>query len=246
VELRPIDLAVLRHVGLYRLTMPLVVERVFSKRYGGNAGTTLGQLARAGLLRDHKTVAEGAFTNGVRFFTITPEGVKVVSAAEDRGKPLGPPAQRLHLATLWFCCLSDHRRYRLEPAELNPIFGKKALHPNVAVCLAEEAEGPRMYRVYESTTSAGSTIKKVRQTIAKMWNTQVLRPWMNSGQLGIAVLAETTDKCERLEAAIRRVAKGKPSIADECNVIVRFAPSPVTVSDALMELNKAASKKAVK
>lgn len=238
MELRPIELAVLRHIALYRLTLIPVVERLFTKEHGGNAGTLLVNLAKAGFLRHHKKVADGAFPGCIPFFTLMPAGARVVGASEDRAEQLGPTALRTHLATLWFCFLSDGRRYRLEPRELGSIFAEHAPHANIPCCLADEKEGPKIYRVYETSTNIPKTIKQLRATIATIWEAPTLRPWLMSGDLGFAVLAETKAKCGHLNKAMKEARNEKASVADECHVIVRFAPSPATLKTALAAYRK--------
>lgn len=238
MDLSPMDLAILKHVGLYRLTFPIVVERLFCKARGGIGGTLLSELARAGFLRHHKKLADGAFQGGVPFFTLTPSGARMAGVSEDRGAVLGAPALRTHMAVLWFCCLSDRRRHRLEPSELREAFGDDAPYPNVAFCIGEEDEGPKIYRVYETATNVALSIKRLRLAIAKLWETPRVRPWLMCGDLGFAVLAETRAKCGHLTTAMKSASKDKPGIADDCHVIVRFAPSPPTLKSAIASLSK--------
>ena len=238
IELKPIELAVLRHIALYRLTLIPVIERLFTTQHGGNAGTLLVKLAKLGLLRHHKKVADGAFPGRVPFFSLMPLGARMAGASEDRAEPLGPAALRTHLATLWFCIMSDERRYRLEPRELGSIFADHAPHANIPCCLADEKEGPKIYRVYETSTNIPKTIKQLRATLTAIWDAPTLRPWLMSGDLGFAVLGETTAKCGHLNKAIKEAKNEKPCVADECHVIVRFAPSPSTLKSALDALRR--------
>lgn len=237
MELRPRDLAILRHVALYRLTLALIVERLFCQA-GGNAGTVLASLASAGFLRHLKKKSDGAFPGPVGFFTLTPAGARAIGVSEDRAEKLGASALRKHLATLWFCCLGERRRHRLDPDELKSLFGTNPPHPNIPMCLADEPEGPRVYRVYETSTDIIKSIKQLRASIAKLWESTTVRPWMISGDLGFAVLAETRPKCTALDKALKGAGKEKPSVAEECHVIVRFAPSPSTLKAALTGLRK--------
>lgn len=237
MELRPRDLAILRHVALYRLTLPQIVEKLFCQE-GGNAGSILATLAGAGLLRSHKKKNEGALPGPVGFFTLTPAGERTTGVLEDRSEKLGPAAIRMHLAVVWFCCMSGRRRYRLEPKELKSLFGEHPPHANVAMCLADDSDGLRLYRVYQSSTDVRKSIKQIRASVGKLWESPRLRAWLVSGDLGIAVLAETRSKCADLEKAMMAAGKEKPSVADECHIIVRFAPSPATLKAALNSLAK--------
>lgn len=238
MDLSPMNMAIVKHVGLYRLTFPIVVERLFCKARGGIGGTVLSELARAGFLRHHKKVADGAFPGSIAYYTLTPRGARIAGVSDDRGAVMGAPAVRSHLAVLWFCCLGEQRRHRLEPSELRAAFGDDAPYPNVAFCIGEEDEGPKIYRVYESTTNVALSIKRLRAAIAKLWESPQLRPWLMSGDLGFAVLAETRAKCGHLTSALKAASKDKPGISDECHVIVRFAPSPLNMKSALSALNK--------
>lgn len=238
MEMRPVNRAILRHVALYRLTLPIVVERLFCQKYGGDASTILIKLAKEGYLRDHKTLQEGAFKGKVRYFTLTREGAKVAGVSEERGEVLGPAALPKHLATLWFCCMSDQRRHRLEPNEIEALFGSHALHPNTPCCVAEEQDGLRVYRIYETSTDVARTVKQLRASIAKAWESSFLRPWLESGELGFVILAKTRSKCADLNKAMKSDGQLQPSVADECHVIVRFAPGPANLKATLGTLEE--------
>ena len=75
--------------------------------------------------------------------------------------------------------------------------------------------------------------------IEELWAKPSVRPWLETGDLGFALLAETERKCADLVKKLKAVRKDEPSIADECHVIVRFAPSPSTVGAAVAAIRKA-------
>lgn len=238
MDLRPRDLAILRHVALYRLTLPIVIQRQYCAEGKTDPTTILNKLAKLGLLRPHTKVTDGALPGRIAFYTLTPEGARAVSAPKDRAEPLGPASLRSHLAILWFCFLSDRRRFRLEPEELRELFGDRAPHANIACCITEEEDGPRVYRVYGTATDRAKTMKQLRSNIAKAWETPELRPWLDAGDLAFAILGETRPKCADLQKALQPDRREGASPRNDCHVIVRFAPGPAGVKKALDDLGK--------
>jgi len=234
VELSPEDQAILRHVALYRLTLAEVVSQLFFGGNAGRAGRLLGGLAKNGFLNRHNKIANGALPGPVTNYTLTPEGARAAGAEKERGEPLGPLALPTHLAVLWFCCLSDRRRYRLEPEELKSLLGDKSVHPNTACCIAEEEDGPCLYRIFPTTANPVNAMSQLRDTVSEAWDKKpTLRSWMESGDLGFVVLAESKPKCSDLEKLVRKYTGDTERIDHDCRILVRFAPSPKGVKKAL-------------
>lgn len=238
MDLRPRDLAILRHVALYRLTLPIVIQRLYCVEGRTDPTTILNKLAKLGLLRPHTKMGDGALPGRVAYYTLTPDGARVVSAPKDRAEPLGPASLRIHLAVLWFCFLSDRRRYRLEPEELRELFGERAPHANIACCITEEEDGPRVYRVYGTATDRAKSMKQLSSNIAKAWEVPEHRPWLEAGDLAFAILGETRPKCTDLEKALQSGGREGASPRNDCHVIVRLGPSPAGIKKALYDLGK--------
>lgn len=239
MDLRLKDLAILRHVALYRLTLPDVVDRLFCRGKGGDATTILVNLAKAGLLLHHKK--KEALGGEQPYFTLTREGARIVGGPEDRSEPLGESALRTHLAVIWFCCMGDRRRYRLEPDELKALLGQRSLHENIPCCISEEEDGPRVYRVYPTSTDPRSTVRQLRTNIGEAWQNAAMRPWIEARDLGFAVLAEKPSKCADLERLVKKAGRDDQGLQQECCILVRFAPSPKGVKMALAELRGSSS-----
>ncbi len=234
VELGSEVQAILRHVALYRLTLLEVASRLFCAGNAGRAGRLLGGLAKDGFLNRHDKIANGALPGGVTIYTLTPEGARAARAGKERGQPLGPAALPTHLAVLWFCCLSDRRRYRLEPEELKSMLGDESIHPNTPCCITEEEDGPRVYRIFPTKANPTNAMRQLRESISEAWEKPTLRTWMESGDLGSVVLGESKPKCSDLEKLV-----GKHAAEElDCRVLIRFAPSPEGVKKALAAIKR--------
>jgi len=236
-ELRPQDQALLRHVALYRMTLPQIASRLFCAGNAGRAGSALGRLAKNGFLNRHDKISNGALPGRVTIYTLTPEGARAAGVKKERGQPLGPSALPTHFAVLWVCCLSDRRRYRLEPEEVKSLIGDESVHPNTACCITEEEDGPRVYRIFPTTSEPAGAMRQLRASISEAWENPTLRSWMESGDLGFLVLAESKQKCSDLEKLLRKAVRGENRIEHDCRILVRFAPSPKGAKKALKDLS---------
>lgn len=225
-ELRPLDRTILAHIALYRMTLKEVVARLFLDNDAPRAGTTLAALQRRGYLVSEK------LPGGTRYYTLTSSGASTIGSPKERGEPLGPAAIGNHLATLWFCCLAERRRHRLEPTDLRELFGADAPHHNIGHCVSDEPDGQCVFRVYEASGEPQNVVKKTIQTVREAKLKPTLRSAMESGSYRIAVLAETPEKCQHVRQLLER---GDEAI----EVVVRFAPSPRTFEDAIKRLRKA-------
>lgn len=237
-ELPPEYQAILRHIGLYRLTLLEVASQLFCSGNAGRAGRFLGSLAKDGYLNRHDKIENGALPGGITIYTLTPEGARAAGVGKERGQPLGPSALPTHLAVLWFCCLSDRRRYRLEPEELTLLLGDESIHQNTACCITEEEDGPRVYRIFPTKANPINAIGQLRKSVSEAWENPTLRSWMESGELGFVVLAESKSKCSDLDKLMRKNFRDDERIEHDCHVLIRFAPSPEGVKKALAAIKR--------
>jgi hypothetical protein len=235
MEKHPINLAVLRHVSLYRVTLQECVQRLFfPKGQGSEAGTVLKKLSSG----DQPSLCSHSGKNGlprqVTYYTLTPKGAKEIGARSERAERFGGEALRTHLATLWFCGMGAKRAHRLQPEELDEIFGETGLvHANTAHCIAREKDGPRLYRVYPASSGTKKTVgylKEVLEAIITSPEKKLLRQWIEQRDYGFAVLGPTPEACDDLSRALHQKDTG---LFDQAHFIVRLGPSPETIRDAL-------------
>lgn len=87
-----------------------------------------------------------------------------------------------HLATLWFCTMEIHRRYKLGASELSrpDIFGSAAPNSTPHV-VSNELERPRIFRIYAATTDATSAARQLRNRIRELRAMPGIGSWLDAG-----------------------------------------------------------------
>lgn len=219
------DEAILRHIGLYRVTLRAVLGEVFFS--GGNPANVIQRLVDEKLI-----VPRPGLPGGVSYYQLTRDGARhrVPLARADTFKPR---ALLVHLAILWFCCMETPRRVRLEDEHLERLFGAaRPKAPQKPHCL-EEGEGrKRLLRLYvpgrRSTNS--SVLKLIRAGLEEVGRRRELSEWQRSRSYGFAILV---DMEERKQALIRKIRE--TGILSEAFVSVHRVPSPETILEALHE-----------
>jgi hypothetical protein len=227
--------AILRHVGLYRLTLKAAVATILADLGTEQvAGTALSRLVLDGLLVANNK-AKG-FSARIPYYTLTAKGASEAQVTPERAKPFGPAALRTHLAALWFCCLGATRRYRLEPDEWKNLFPDGSLPAKnpAAHCVTEEDGVFRVYRVYATDADPQETVRKIGKDIEDAWNKSGLRGWIESGEYGFAVLTPTPEAAEHLSRSFDLGRKGEPTLCHQARILVEHAPSPKTLKAALL------------
>lgn len=221
----PRDLAVLRHVGCFYLSLVPVLSRLY---FGGKeCGHILKKLEERQLLRvfsrkNRERTGRAGFVGGVSFVTLTGKGARLVGLPEERGGAFGNSSLHRSLATVFFCHADTQAiRFRLEPEDLHRLFGEGApadkeanLVPHV---ISEERGGRCLYRVYvESSAHAASVLRGAKAHVEKCWQNPVQRRWLQDGKLLIVVLTATTQKAAHLTALLKRPGPdGDAPLADQ-------------------------------
>ena len=87
-----------------------------------------------------------------------------------------------HLATLWFCTMEIHRRYKLGASELSrpDIFGSAAPNSTPHV-VSNELERPRIFRIYAATTDATFAARQLRNKIRELRAMPGIGSWLDAG-----------------------------------------------------------------
>ena len=132
------DEAILRHIGLYRLTIREVLATAFNLEHPGNV---LQRLRDAKLIEQRSKGLPGK----VSYYQLTARGAADRVSLE-RTKPLGGPALRQHLAVLWFCHLDTGSRTRLEEVDIRRLFDDHSPAARQAAFCVEENDESRRAR----------------------------------------------------------------------------------------------------
>ena len=157
--LLPRDLAVLRHVGLYRIGLYPILSHLFFGGSGPACGIAIKRLAetrgkRRALVELHSRALPGKLS----YATLRPAGCAEVGVSAKRANPLGTAALNLAIGVSYFCCRGEHRRHRVERAELRRFFSDATPPENVLHVATDELGWPAVLRVYQIGPNVAAVI----------------------------------------------------------------------------------------
>ena len=243
-ELLDTDLVILKHVALYYLTFRAALKVVLSSSDSkSDPGNALAALARRGYLRDSDSSGNPLKLGSRRYYLMGAKGRDLLGLPPERATETPDTALHTRLASLWFCCMEKERRYRLDKQELKATFGKHPPHHNTPHCVGlDEVGSPVVYRIYASSGEVRTIVRQARDYLDKARSNKTLRPWVESGDYGFAILVETDAKCERIRRELAKTPKRGAALNEEARFVVSLGPTPETLS---LSLNKLRSKREV-
>lgn len=199
----PRDLAVLRHVARYRIGLHEVLSQCFFD--GKDPGRVVGLLAkdtsqRPALLQRHSRELK----NNLSYVTLTPAGAARVGVSAKRAaNSFGGAALDKVIQLAVFCCLGSHRRHRLERQELVRALGDTATPPdNVFHVATNELSYPAILRAVFAASSDRRQLDRLRRHVDEARKNQAIRPYLEAGDYGFAVLVPWADKVDALRELI--------------------------------------------
>ncbi len=197
------DALLLRHVALYRLTLPAIVRSAF---FGGKEpGHVLKRLCDLGQLLAHLRSLPG----GLTYYLLTPSGCALANAPKERAESFQGAAFELALGVLTFCFLGRVRRYRLEPTEVETALGCTQ-PPNVPFVVTDELGSPCVLRIVQGATGTPQQlVRQLGELADKLADRPDLERRLATGELGFGVLAPTAQKCLAIEKAASQSRVGK-------------------------------------
>jgi hypothetical protein len=228
----PRDDAILHHIGLYRLTLRVVLARVFFA--GRDPGNVLLRLRRQQLIQerplrtargDPQTPVVGSFS----YYQLTPAGAAQVSVPARRATPLATRRARKHLTVLWFCCMMEPARLRLEPHDLARLFGAAlpgTLTAQVPHCLEGPSGARRIRRLYVpgARTPAHTVVRALRADVDAALLIPALAPWVEKQTYEFTILVESAPRAAVLEAALDRARLSDHALTQVITVCHPAAP----------------------
>jgi len=212
---------ILEHVALHRLLLPPCVTSTFS--FGKPIPHVLAKLAGEGLLEGFPRSLPG----GNSYYTLSPKGCVRIGAPVSRAAPLHGSAMDQAIAVSVFCHLDKHRRYRLTSEEADALF-ETAMPTNVVYVVSSELGTSKVFRVvFAMNQTAAESVRTVRVLLDQTKRHPKLAPWLESQQLGLAVLGTT-----RAAAAALEKGFAKSGLRTECPVIVGLGPDAESLTAA--------------
>ena len=224
------DLQILRHVGIYWITLRVVLDRLFFA--GASSANVLKRLRTENLLQSRKGLA-----GQLSYYQLTEAGASLLSLPESRARDLAPQSLHVHLGLLWYCCMMEPPRHRLEKAALSQLFGDDP--PTGHHCL-EAGPKPRVLRAYVpgSDAKAHSVLRHAREFLDAAREKPSVRSWIELRQYGLAILVETESRRQAIERQVRRGSGGGeegPPLASLAHVSVEAVPSFRTILETIHE-----------
>jgi hypothetical protein len=215
----------LDHIGLYRISLRSVLERLFFD--GGNCGNVIQRL-----IKQRRIQSMAGLPGSLAYYQLTLGEARRRNVPQDRGRAFGPGALATHLAILWFCCVTSSPRRRLEGAELRDLFGRI---PSGCPHVGQGGSKPCVYRVHvvSSRTRPADIIKRLRVEIDNATRDPRLHPWIAGERYAFAVLTDTQARADALDRAIRRAELDR-----RARVHCQKVPSPLTVQAAIQRLRQ--------
>lgn len=240
-QISPTDLAILRHVALYRLTFTYPVQQLFfpdekfAKREAAlsRAGDALAALTKLGYLTSQENDTRLGFNKHHRYFILTDQGAKLIDAPASRTKSPNEPAT--DLAVLWLCSMGKKRFHRVDRQDLMPFLGEDSPRYSVRHVISEEAEfGPVIYRVYPATSTKPSSVVAYAKTVLEQTRKkEALLPMVEVGDYGFAILASREDYRQSIQKELRKPDGKLPPLNRQARFTVRLGPTPQTLNQAI-------------
>lgn len=217
------DIAILRHIGLYRLTLRAVLDRVFFN--GVPPGDVLQRLRDAGDIVTRK------LPRNTSYYQLSTEGANLIGVPANRAQPLGPKALHTHLAILWFCTMDGVERYRAEPSHLKHAeIPKDALTGDHCVEVDDKGRG-RILQVYVpgTKTSPVRIQRRLRESLNRALDSSTGRELIEARRYGFAVLVDLETKRTNIRDIVARTKLGRHPLQHWAHFQVNLAPSPQTL-----------------
>lgn len=226
--MEPRDLEILRHMGLYYITLRVTLERLF---FGGNK-TACGNVITRLTKQKRMVTRARAFPSGISYYQLAESEARKLGIPEYRAK--APAGQSLpeKLAVLWFCCMNGQARKRIEKAKIEEIFAGTSFPGQHCYELDQDFQEYHIYRVFPPSADDEYLIRQAREHV----DTVIERggyEWLKTGAYGLALLAETPTRREHLIRQLRERGFG-----EKYNCLVEVVPT----SDTLKEFIDAATK----
>lgn len=197
------DELILKHIGKYGLSIRAVIEKLF---FGG--ATSDHVVSR--LVKEGRIVTSNSIPGGLSYYRLSLSEARARGVPEHRARPKKGAALRLALQVLWFCCMSDKNRNRLERKKVGEAFGNGdgSGKPH---CGESEGEHSLVYRIYAPGPNSRDDylLKCLRSDAEKGLERDELRSWIEARAFSFAILVETPERKERLKRMISKTGPYK-------------------------------------
>ncbi len=211
------DLKILKHIGLYRVSIRVVIEKAFFS--GASCGNVLKRLIREQLITTGDDLPGPA-----SYYQLTRKGAALVGFPAARATHFEPQSLQKHLAILSFCFLGKRPRHRMDESILKTIFRQDT--PSGDHCL-EETSNERKGRIYHVqvtglNTSTKSLVRQTREKILKSLEEVEQRAWIESREYAFAILVDNELRADAVKQAFKNVSD---KLHQQAAIYVEAVPS---------------------
>lgn len=219
------DLRILKHVGLYRISLRPVLERALFD--GRSCGNVMHRLIDSGYIQFRK-----GLPGNYNYYQLSAAGAGVLGLPRSRADVFGPQALHAHLGILWFCFMDKMRRYRLEDERMEQLLGPKA--PPGDHCL-EEGTPPRIFHVYAPgpATKLRNVVRQVVARIGRIRAHEKTRDWLRARSYAFLVLVETEERSRALKKILNDARDDRGRLSEQAYIRVATVPGFQLLKESL-------------
>jgi hypothetical protein len=188
--MEPRDERIFRHIALYRISIRAVIEHLFFE--GKSCDDVINRLVSKEQLNVFK------LPNRVSYYRLTLSAARARGVQENRASARGVQTRALRraLAVLWFCCMGERVRHRIERNTLTQLFGR-APGMGTPHCWEAMDDVKRLiYRVYTPgpNTPPDDVVRTIRLDAERAIADAKLAPLIVARRYVFAVLVENADR----------------------------------------------------
>ena len=217
------DRKILQHIGLYRVSLRPVLERLFF------AGRSSGNVVQR--LRDAGYVVAARLPGRVRYYRLSVQGAEFLQLPLSRAVAFGAQALQTHLAILWFCCMGEKRRFRTDAEALSKLFPEDP--PKGDHC-AEPGERMRLYQVYVPgpDTPVRRIVREVRKRFYDARLDIQMNRWIDGRLYAFAILVDSDERRKAVRTALKNAPENEEPLIAQAYFRVDAVPGIRTIKDA--------------
>ncbi len=220
--------AILAHIGLYRISLRVVLEARFFE--GRSCGNVIQRL-----VSQQRLVSRPGLGRSLSYYQLTLSEARRRNLPQDRGRPLGPRALATHLAVLWFTFMRDAKRRRLEDADIAATFGDL---PSGCPHVAESKPKKRIFRIHvvSPATRVPDLVKRLRAEIDAARQHPELDKWLSVDRYTFGLLTDPV-RVKSIHDGIQAAAQ-KGRLPRRPPIICEGVPSPATIQEVIRDVKK--------
>lgn len=195
--------AILRHLGLYRVSLRAVIE---DHVIGGDASRELNELRKEGLIKIHERILGG----GRSVYQLSRLGAEHHGFLPSIARVPGPQGLLVNLSILWFCFCQNTRRFRLEDCDQDELLGSSdsSTGSPLARYHVLEPQEPQsiIYRIYVPTRRAKIAVieRRLYGLAHSARSRQNASALFQAGLYRIVVLVQNEQRAKKLRQFLHR------------------------------------------